>query len=107
MRISVEHREDAKYPEFTVHLHGSTDEPFLSIKGCSVREGDRGRFVSWPARKLESGKWWRFIYATDAFQTAILVEHDKTIPAPKPAKSLSQPKRESVQRVMDEDDVPF
>lgn len=90
MKISIEHHND----QFNVALaSGEGKEPFLVIKGCRVKDGDKGRWISFPARKLDSGKWWNHVYASEGFQAAILAELDK-----------GQPKRQ--QRNHD-DDPPF
>ncbi len=90
MKITIEHHND----QFNVALSsGEGKEAFLTIKGCRVKESDRGRFISFPARKLDSGRYWNHVYASDGFQAAILAELDK-----------GQPKKQ--QRSRDED-VPF
>lgn len=90
MKITIEHHND----QFNVALSsGEGKEPFLTIKGCRVKDSDRGRFISFPARKLDSGKWWNHVYASEGFQAAILAELDK-----------GQPKRRASR---DDEDVPF
>lgn len=69
MHITIEHHRD----QFNVSLSSAQGkEPFLTIKGCRVVDGSKGRFVSWPAKKLDSGKWWNHVYASEGFQTAVL-----------------------------------
>lgn len=89
MKISIEHHGD----QFNVALSSGDKEPFLVIKGCRVKDGDKGRWISFPARKLDSGKWWNHVYASEGFQAAILAELDK-----------GQPKRRASR---DDEDVPF
>lgn len=89
MKITIEHHDKS----FNVALSSREgSEAFLVIKGCRVVDGNKGRFVSWPAKKLESGKYWNHVYASEGFQTAVLAELDKA----KPAK-----------RAPVEDDAPF
>ncbi len=84
MKITIEHHND----QFNVALSsGEGKEPFLTIKGCRVKDSDRGRFISFPARKLDSGKWWNHVYASEGFQAAILAELDKGKPAPRQQRS--------------------
>ena len=93
MHISIEWF-DGKFPQFNVSLAGAPDrEPFLTIKGCRIVDGAKGRFISWPATKNEkTGKYWNHVWAGEAFAAAVLAEAEKTQPrsdAPsrgKPAK---------------------
>ena len=91
MRIEIEHRER----DFNVSL-ATKEEPFITIKGCRVVDGSKGRFVSWPAKKLDSGKYWNHVWASEAFQAAILEAYD-----------ASQPKQQPNRRQREEDDLPF
>ena len=91
MHVSIEHHND----QFNVALASKEGkEPFLVIKGCRVRESAKGRFVSWPASKRDSG-WWNHVYASEAFAAAVLDEYNKT--AKKPAKPTQD----------DDSDIPF
>ena len=75
MHISIEHHRD----QFNVALSSASGkEPFITIKGCRVVDGSKGRFVSWPAKKLESGKWWNHVYASEGFQAAVLKALDES-----------------------------
>ena len=72
MKITVEHRE-GKYPSMNVSLHsGDGKDAFMTIKGCRIIEGSKGQFVSFPARKDDAGKYWPHVWASEAFQKAIL-----------------------------------
>ena len=83
MKITIEHF-DGKYPSFNVALASSEGkDAFLVVKGCRVVDGPKGRFVSGPSRKLESGKYWNHTYFSDDFSTAVLKAHDEQKPAPK------------------------
>lgn len=58
-------------------------EPFLTIRGCRVVDGQKGKFISYPAQKMtESGKWWNHVRGSDAFNAAVLAEAMKARPAP-------------------------
>jgi hypothetical protein len=96
MKITVEHFA-GKYPSFNVNLASSEGrEPFLTIKGCRIVEGSKGRFISWPATKNEStGKYWQHCYASEAFNSSVLAEAEKTMP-----------KTEKREKQID-DDIPF
>ena len=98
MKISIEHHND----QFNVSLASREGkEPFLTIKGCRVRDGSKGRFISWPAKKLDSGKWWNHVYASEGFQAAVIEEARKSAPAREYAK-----KRPDLAPT-EPDDLPF
>lgn len=80
MKIGIEWFQGER-PQFNVTLaSGEGKEPFLTIKGCRIVDGPKGAFVSWPAKKLESGKYWNHVYASEAFATAVLQEAKKAPP---------------------------
>ena len=94
MHITIEHFDK----QFNVGLASKEGkEPFIVIKGCRIVDGSKGRFVSWPAKKLDSGKYWNHIYATEAFGVAVIQAHDASMPKPAPRGRAQEP----------DDDVPF
>lgn len=97
MHIAIEHHDD----QFNVQLSAKAGEDhFLAIKGCRIINGSNGPFVSFPARKMDSGKYWTHVWANDKFQAAILKAHAAS--ADKPAKAKPKAKAK------DEDaDIPF
>lgn len=89
MKIIIEHHEN----QFNIALAAKEGtDPFLTIKGCRLVQGSKGPFVSFPSKKLDSGKYWNHVYASDKFQSAVIAEYEKT--RSKPASK-------------DLDDVPF
>ena len=91
MKISVQQFDN----QFNVQLASKEGaDPFLTIKGCRVVDGSKGRFVSWPAKKMESGKYWNHVYASEQFQAAVLAAYDEA--APKTRKAAA-----------DDSDLPF
>ena len=95
MKISIEHT-GKKYPEFTVHLASKEGaDPFLSIRGVRIVKGSKGDFLSWPAKKLDSGKYWNHCWASDKFAAAVMEE-----------ARASQPEQEEKNAPVD-DDLPF
>lgn len=77
MKISVQQFDN----QFNVQLASKEGaDPFLTIKGCRVVDGSKGRFVSWPAKKMESGKYWNHVYASEQFQAAVLAAYDEAAP---------------------------
>ena len=97
MFISIEHYE-GKYPSFNINLHSEEGaDPFLSIKGCSIKSGAGGDFISYPARKKEDGTWWKHVWGSDKFNATILKKAQQEKPAPKPK---AKPE-------IDDDPLPF
>ena len=95
MFISIEHH-DGKYPSFNINLHSEEGaEAFLSIKGCSIKTGGKGEFLSYPARKKEDGTWWKHVWGNDKFNASIIkkAQQDKPVAKAKPK--------------LDDDDLPF
>jgi DNA-binding cell septation regulator SpoVG len=85
MHITIEHFE-GKYPSFNVNLSSvEGKEPFLVIKGCRLVDGNKGKFISWPAKKLDTGKYWNHVYASEGFMAAVVAEAEKG----KPTKAKS------------------
>ena len=75
MHITIEHHRD----QFNVSLSSAQGkEAFLVIKGCRIKDGDKGRWISFPAKKLDSGKWWNHVYASEGFQAAVLKAYDES-----------------------------
>jgi hypothetical protein len=95
MFISIEHHE-GKYPSFNINLHSEEGaEAFLSIKGCSIKSGAKGDFLSYPARKKDDGTWWKHVWGSDKFNANILKKAQQEKPVAKPKPKL------------DDEDLPF
>lgn len=95
MHISAEWFND----NFNLSLHSSQDkDPFITIKGCRIVSGSKGPFVSFPSRKLDSGKYWNHVYANEPFQAQVL----KIAEAARPASQKAPAKRND-----DDSDLPF
>lgn len=88
MKITVKHF-DGQYPSFNVSLSNEGKEPFLEIKGCRVMNGSNGEFVSWPSKKLESGKYWNHMYASNEFNAAVLQAAKREAPKPVAQKPVN------------------
>ncbi len=72
MEIKIEHFA-GQYPSFNIMLHsGQNAEPFLTIKGCKIIEGQNGPFISYPARKQGNGKYWNHVYGGERFNEAVI-----------------------------------
>ncbi len=100
MQITIEHHND----QFNVVLASAAGkEPFLTVKGCRLVSGRNGDFVSWPARKLESGKYWQHCYASEAFNAAVLA----AVRESKPAAPKQRPRDEQWRAgAADDDGLP-
>jgi DNA-binding cell septation regulator SpoVG len=100
MHISIEMHGD----QFNVQISSKAGEDhFLAIKGCRVVSGSNGDFVSFPARKMDSGKYWTHVWASDKFQAAILKAHAAAAKAAKPAAKKAAKKADDDAG----DDIPF
>lgn len=89
MKINITNY-NAERRTFNVELASKDGaEPFLIIRDCRVMDGANGRFVSYPARKMDSGKWWNHVRGSDAFNSAVLTAVETVAPkdAPPSAKS--------------------
>lgn len=95
MKITIESIQ-GNQDKFNVLLSTAEGkDPFLTIRGCRMADGKKGPFVSWPATKNEkTEKWWNHVFASDAFNAAVLAEVIKNAP----------PKRAPQD---DNDDIPF
>ncbi len=72
MHLSAEWRM-SQYPTFNLNLATKEGkDPFLVIKGCKIVDGQKGEFVSWPAKKTDEGKWVNHVYASKEFVDAVL-----------------------------------
>jgi DNA-binding cell septation regulator SpoVG len=108
MKIEVERHVHGQYTNYNIKLIGTDGEAFLSIKGVRVVDGQNGQFLSMPSKKLESGKYWNHVWASDKFQSVVLNkinELEQSQPK-KPShdafKARQQPKIEDL-----DDDIPF
>lgn len=92
MHITIENFRD----QFNVGLSSAGGkEPFLVVKGCRIKDGSKGRFISWPATK-NGDKWWNHCWGSDAFQAAVIQAYD-----------ASAPKQQTRSRAQDDDAPPF
>lgn len=55
-------------------------EPFLEIKGARIVDGKNGPFVSWPSKKLDSGKYWNHVYGSEQFNAVVLSKAEESRP---------------------------
>jgi hypothetical protein len=101
MEITVKWFSD----NFNVDLSSSPNapEPFLSIKGCRLVDGQNGQFVSYPAKKNEAtGKWWNHCYGSEKFNAAVMEKALASMPAKAPARPARQAQRDDP-----DGDIPF
>lgn len=108
MKLTIKHFDGA-YPSFNVSVSSKEGaEPFITIRGCRVVEGQNGAFVSFPSRKQDDGKYWNHVLASDRFQAAIIDKHAKTA-APKPVARQPADNAGRAPTSFDDmpDDIPF
>jgi len=84
---------DGERPQFNVQLaSGPGKEEFLSIKACRIVDGSKGPFVSWPATKGTSDKYWQHVWASEAFAAAVLEKAQEAMPKPASKRGSAQQK---------------
>ena len=72
MKVTIEHHS-GQYPSFNINLHNVEGaEPFLTIKGCRIVDGQNGPFISYPSRKMDNGKYWNHVYGGEKFNAHVL-----------------------------------
>lgn len=105
MEITIKHF-DGQYPSFNIMLHGSPGaEPFLEIKGCRIVSGQKGDFISYPARKDEkTGKYWNHVYGGEKFNAAVLEKAKKAAPQRQEPPRRAPPSRNNADM---DSDIPF
>ena len=108
MEIQVKWFE-GKYPSFNIELATkSGNEPFITIKGCSLREHNGKEFISFPAKKMESGKYWQHVYASDDFQRVVIEKAKVSMPKQeKEAPMASNQAAKGDWDNIDNDIIPF
>jgi len=72
MHIDIEWR-DGKYPSFNVHIASKEGkDAFLTIRGCKIIESEKGSFVSFPAKKMDDGKYFNHVWSSRQFNDHVL-----------------------------------
>lgn len=100
MNITIELHDD----QFNIQLSSKAGEDhFLAIKGCRIVQGSNGPFVSFPSRKMESGKYWSHAWGSDKFQTAVIAAHA----AASKAGAKKAPAKKTAKADEATDDIPF
>lgn len=65
--------QEGTYPSFNLELASKDGaEAFLVVKGCRIVSGQKGDFVSGPATKGNTGKYWNHTYFGPKFSDAVL-----------------------------------
>ena len=94
---------DGQYPSFNVMVSSKEGaEPFITIKGCNIKTGSKGEFISYPSKKTNEGKYFNYIYASEKFNKVVMDEAKLA----KPERSIDEPTRKSSLADM-ADDIPF
>ena len=53
----------------------------MTIRSCQIKEGPTGKFISYPAKKQDDGKYFKFFFGNDLFNRAVLEKALKSQPA--------------------------
>lgn len=99
MHIEIEWRE-GRYPSFNIHIASKEGkDAFLTIRGCRIIQSEKGDFVSFPAKKMDDGKYFNHVWSSKEFNDHVLELALESQPKEQPKKSS---------RIEDmEDDLPF
>lgn len=97
MHISVKWFDD-KF-NFSLHANAQADE-FLTVKGCRIVDGSKGRFVSGPSSKMQNGNYWNHIWLNQKFAQAVLEKAEE-------AKPREQKQAAPSGGDFDDSDIPF
>jgi DNA-binding cell septation regulator SpoVG len=107
---------DGKYPSFNLELASKEGaEAFLVVKGCRIVSGQKGDFVSGPATKGTSGKYWNHTYMGEKFSAVVLSTaleaQRQTEPPPAPRqqsdKRFGVPQARQLPPQDDDSSIPF
>lgn len=80
MEVTTEWKP-GKYPSFNVMIASQPGkEPFMTIRGCKIIAGQKGEFISYPARKTEDGKYFNYVYCSDNFNKIVLEKAKASLP---------------------------
>lgn len=110
--------QQGQYPSFNLEL--ASDEgrdAFFVLKGCQLKDGPNGPFVSVPCKKNEiTGKYWNHAYLADKFAAIVLSKAQESQPQQAPRQAAPAAERKASTNVgraavggfadMD-DDIPF
>lgn len=96
--------------QFNINLHSVAGaDPFLTVRGCRVKDGTNGAFISYPVNKNEkTGKWWNHVQGGEKFNAAVLKmaqQNQPKKPSHDAAKARQLPKQGS--GFDDFEDAPF
>ena len=81
MEVQTEWK-DGKYPSFNLAISSKAgSDPFIIIRGCKIISGQKGEFISYPARKMDDGKYFNHVYGSDAFNKVVLEKAKASKPA--------------------------
>lgn len=104
MKITVKWFND----QFNIGLASAEGrDEFLSIKGCRLKSGEKGEFVSWPSQKKDDGTYWRHVWGSDEFQAAVIREAKKGQPAAKAAKPKDEAWKARQPAAVEDESLPF
>ena len=103
--------QQGQYPSFNLELASEAGrDAFLVLKGCQLKDGPNGPFVSVPSKKNEStGKYWNHAYLADKFAAIVLSKAQESQPqaAPKAAPARQEQRSNSGGFADMDSDIPF
>ena len=110
--------QNGQYPSFNIELATTQGgDAFMVLKGCQIKNGPNGPFISVPSKKNEqTGKYWNHAYLSEQFAAVVLAKAEAAQSAPQrpaPDKAgqwkAAAPKAPQRQAAPTEDDsdIPF
>jgi hypothetical protein len=101
--------QQGQYPSFNLELASEEGrEAFLVLKGCQIKDGTNGPFVSVPSKKNEStGKYWNHAYLADKFAAIVLSKAQESQPRAEPRKPSHDAAKARQLPPQDDQDCPF
>ena len=76
-----------QYPSFNLELSSEEGcDAFFVLKGCQIKDGPTGPFVSVPSKKnKQTGKYWNHAYLGDKFAAIVLSKAQESMPRGAPS----------------------
>jgi DNA-binding cell septation regulator SpoVG len=102
--------QEGTYPSFNLELASKDGaEAFLVVKGCRIVSGQKGDFVSGPATKGNTGKYWNHTYFGPKFSDAVLEKALATKPVEKQDQRSDKRFGQAIAGKLqdDSDSIPF
>ena len=88
--------------QFNINMVADGEDQY-SLKGCRIKSGANGEFISVPATKKQNGDWWRHAWLSDRFGGYILKLAKESMPQDAERSAI----RDEPRQPEPDDDIPF